>query len=111
MKKDRHVPSQIVLVSTIRCRWKSSAGVYGNAIVDVQIQSKQGTQVAAVAGVRGVPAAAGVLGGWLAIFSRKAMISSTSYTPNYKQGEHTLATHGTFALTSIGRDPIADAVL
>ena len=87
------------------------AGMDGNAIVRVQVYFKQDTQVAAVAGVRGVPAAAGVLGGRSAIFSRKATRLSINYPPQHQRGEPTLATHGTFALTGIGRDPVADAVL
>jgi hypothetical protein len=71
----------------------------------------QAIQVAAAAGVRGVPATAGVLGGCSAIFSRKATrLSVNSFTQNNKN-EHTLATHRTLALTSIRRDPVADAVL
>jgi len=80
----------------------------GNAVCRVHMQD---TQVAAVAGVRGVAAPAGVLGGWSAIFSRKAKRLSARHPPQHRQDEHTLTTHGTFTLTRIGRDPIADAVL
>jgi hypothetical protein len=79
VERNDRLHSQSMLPSIVGSRWAPSAGMGTNAIVRAQIRSKQGTQVAAVAGVRGVPAAAGVLGGWSAIFSRKAMISSTSY--------------------------------
>lgn len=41
---------------------------------------------------------------------RYEMVSKL-FSPQHQQDEHTLTTHGAFALTSIGRDPIADAVL
>ena len=69
-------------------------------------------QVATVAGVFGVSATAGVPGGCSAIFSRKATTMSTcSPFLDSADGKRTLATHGTFALTSIRGDPVADAVL
>jgi hypothetical protein len=68
-------------------------------------------QVASVAGVKGVPATAGVRGGCSAIFSRKAATKSVVSTFDGSKRKHTLAAHGTFALTSIGRNPVADAVL
>ena len=52
------------MLDMIRLTRASSAAMDDeNAVARVQEQSKRGTQVAAVAGVRGVPAAAGVLGG------------------------------------------------
>jgi hypothetical protein len=68
----------------------------------VQSVLRQSAQVAAVAGVRGVPATAGVRGGWSAIFSRKATRLLAVCSLQHQQGQHTLATHRTFALTSIG---------
>ena len=68
-------------------------------------------QVAPVAGVKGVPATAGVRGGWSAIFSRKANKRSVVGTLVINVWKPTLAAQGTFSLTGVRGDPVADAVL
>jgi hypothetical protein len=52
-----------------------------SAKLPLQIMLPRAVQVAAVAGVRGVPATAGVLGGCSAIFSRKATRLSVNSLP------------------------------